>query len=106
MVVMRDKKNIRNQNQLKSEIKINVKIYLEIQNQNKKEVLKNKHIHQTLLIEKNNLHHKILEIKKLVPLKKDKLSSLIGMDIILMGYRLIKMVDIMYQITSKYFNKF
>lgn len=86
MVVMRDKKNIRNQNQLKSEIKINVKIDLEIQNQNKKEVLKkNKHIHQTLQIEKNNLHHKILEIKKLVPLKKDKLSSLIGMDIILMG---------------------
>ncbi len=64
MVVLRDKKNIRNLNQLKSEIKNNVTIGLEIQNLNKKVVLKKNNIHQTPLIEKNNPLQKILEIKK------------------------------------------
>lgn len=64
MVAMRDKKNIRNLNLLKSEIKINVIIGLEIQNLNKREVLKKNNIHQTHLIEKSNPHRKILEIKK------------------------------------------
>lgn len=64
MVAMRDKKNIRNLNRLKSEIKINVIIGLGIQNLNKREVLKKNNIHQTHPIEKSNPLLKILEIKK------------------------------------------
>lgn len=85
MVAFRDKKNIRNLNLLKSEIKINVTIDLEIQNPNKKEVLKKYSIHQTLLIEKDNPHQKILEIKKLVPQKRERFLNLIEMGTILMG---------------------
>lgn len=94
--VIRDREHLKNLNQYKKEVKNKLKVDQEVQSQNKKKNQKESNlIHQILLIKqikqiiKENLQKNLQNLRKILLIedqvqKKEKLSNLIGMDIILM----------------------